>query len=170
MKRNGHAGTIAAHHEAGHAVIAHMLGGDVGRVSIDDDGGGATSIKWLGRGDDEQRIQRKILVALAGPYSQRRFAPRSRWRSRSHVAFASGYDFNIVDRLIEEFASRRLIEEFVSRKVAEKYQGYVEARAEALVDKHWRCIKCVAEALLERGAITGDIRTVFPPVGADKRA
>jgi hypothetical protein len=68
-KRTGHPPAIVAHHEAGHAVIAHMLGCRVERVSIDEDSG-ASLIKWSGRGD--QRTERQILSNLAGPYSQRR--------------------------------------------------------------------------------------------------
>lgn len=88
---------IAAYHEAGHAVIAHKLGADVCRVSIEDDSG-RTQIKRLGRGVG--RIERIILINLAGPYAQRRYAPRSRWRSRSHTGFNSGYDFDNVTDLI----------------------------------------------------------------------
>ena len=44
----------------------------------------------------------------------------------------------------------------------------MEARAEALVDQYWLLIESVAKALLKRGVITGDIRTVFPPL-ADRR-
>jgi hypothetical protein len=143
---------IAAHHEAGHAVIAHMLGCRVARVSVEEDSG-ATLIKWSGRG--EQRIERQILVNLAGPFAQRRFAPRSGWRSRSHAGFASGYDFDNVVGLIFRLHD--------NDKVAEKYQAYMEARAEALVDQYWLRIESVARALLKDGVITGDIRTVFPP-------
>lgn len=147
----GDARAIAAHHEAGHAVVAQMLGCRVKRVSIDEDSG-ATLIKWSGKG--EQHIERQILDTLAGPYSQRRFAPRSHWRRRSHAGFASGYDFDSVTTLIYELHGRG--------KVAEKYWPYMEARAEALVHCYWRYIESVAEALLEHGAVTGDIRTVFP--------
>ena len=38
----------------------------------------------------------------------------------------------------------------------------MEARAEALVDQHWLRIESVVKVLLKHGAITGDIRTVFP--------
>ena len=150
-KRTGHAPAIVAYHEAGHAVIAHMLGCRVERVSIDEDSG-ATLIKWSRR--VEQGIERQILSTLAGPYSQRRFAPRSHWRSRSHAGFASGYDFDNVTGLIFDLHGKG--------KVAERYWAYVEARAEALVDQHWLHIESVVKVLLKHGAITGDIRTVFP--------
>ena len=148
---------IAAHHEAGHAVIAHMLGCRVGRVSVDEDSG-ATLIKWSGRG--EQRIERQILSNLAGPFAQRRFAPRSHWRSRSHDGVASGYDFDNVTGLIFDLHGKG--------KVAERYWAYMEARAETLVDQYWLHIESVAKALLKRGVIAGDIRAVFPPL-ADRR-
>jgi hypothetical protein len=150
-KRTGHAPAIVAHHEAGHAVIAHMLGCRVERVSIDEDSG-VTLIKWSGKG--EQRTERQILSTLAGPYSQRRFAPRSLWRSRSHAGFASGYDFDNVTGLIFRLHGKG--------KVAEKYWACMEARAEALVDQHWLHIESVVKVLLKHGAITGDIRTEFP--------
>jgi hypothetical protein len=143
---------VTACHVAAHAVVAHMLGCRVERVSVDEDGGGAAQIIWSG--GDEQRIRHQILVTLAGPYSHRRFAPRSRWRSRSHVRFFSGYDFDSITTLIYELHGRG--------KVADKYRAYMEARAEALVDRYWRHIENVAKTLLEHDTITGDIRTVYP--------
>jgi hypothetical protein len=143
---------VTASHVAAHAVIAHMLGCLVERVSIDEDGGGEAQIKWSG--GDEQRIEHQILVTLAGPYSHRRFAPRSRWRSHSHVRFVRGCDFESITTLIYELHCRG--------KVADKYRAYMEARAEVLVDRYWRHIENVAKALLEHGTITGDIRTLFP--------
>jgi hypothetical protein len=143
--RTGHAAAIVAYHEAGHAVIAHMLGCRVERVSIDEDSG-ATLIKWSGRG--EQRTERQILSNLAGPYSQRRFAPRSHWRSRSHAGFASGYDLDNVTGLIFDWHGKG--------KVAKRYWAYMEARAEALVDQHWLHIESLVKVLLKHGAVTGD--------------
>jgi hypothetical protein len=119
-------------------------------VSIDEDGGGTAQIKWSD--GDEQRVEHQILVALAGPYSYRRFASRSRWRS--HARLASGYDFDSITTVIYKLHGRG--------KVADKYRAYMEARAEALVDRYGRHIENVAKALLEHGTITGDIRTVFP--------
>jgi hypothetical protein len=144
---------ITAYHVAAHAVIADMLGCPVERMSIDEDGGGAARIKWSD--GDEQRIELQILVALAGPYSHRRFAPRSRRRMHSnHARFASGDDFDSITTAIYKLHGRG--------KVADKYRAYMEARAEALVHRYWRRIENVAEALLERGTITDNIRNVFP--------
>jgi hypothetical protein len=138
--------SIAAYHEAGHAVVAHRLGAKVLRVSIDDDGG-KTQIRRLGGGE------RAILVNLAGPYAQKRYAPRSHWHSHSHTGFNRGTDFDNVTSLIYEIHGRG--------EVAEKYWRYVEARAEKLVEQSWRYIDAVAKVLLKHGVITGDIRYCF---------
>jgi hypothetical protein len=144
---------VTAYHVAADAVIARVLGCPVERVSIDEDGGGAAQIKWSD--GDERRIEFQILVALAGPYSYRRFAPRSRWRRHSnHARVASGDDFDSITNVIYKLHGRG--------KVADKYRAYMEARAEALVDRYWRHIENVANALLEHGTITDDIRNVFP--------
>jgi hypothetical protein len=84
---------IVAYHEAGHAVVGHMLGVKVRRVSIEDDNG-VTRYKRLGRGE------RAILIILAGPYAQKRFAPHSRWRSRNYTGFDGPADFDKVTGLI----------------------------------------------------------------------
>jgi hypothetical protein len=144
---------VTAYHVAAHSVIAHVLGRAVERVSVDEDGGGVAQIKWSG--EEEQRIEHQILVALAGPYSYHRFAARSRWRSHSHsLRFASGYDFDSITTVIYKLHGRG--------RVADKYRAYMEARAGALVDRHGRHIENVAKALLEHGTIAGDILTVFP--------
>jgi hypothetical protein len=142
-KREKHR-AIAAHHEAGHAVVAHMLGCTVRRVAIGDDSG-STEVRY-GRG--EQAKERAILVTLAGPYAQKRFDQRSDWRGRSHTGVSSGCDFDIVTDLIHTMHGKG--------KVAEAYWRYVEARAEQLVNQHWDRIEPLAEALLQRKAMTGD--------------
>jgi ATP-dependent Zn protease len=143
-------GEIAAYHEAGHAVIAHMLGVRVRRVSINADGGGSAQLARLGRGE------RAILITLAGPYAQRRRAPHSHWRSRNHTGRRSDTDFDVATDMICNMYGKG--------KVAETYWRHMEARAEEMVGRYWRHIESVASVLLERKEITGDIRVAFPPV------
>jgi hypothetical protein len=135
---------IAAYREAGHAAIADNLGADVCRVSIEGDSG-RTQIKRLGRGVG--RIERPILINLANPYAQRRYAPRSRWRNRSQTGFTSGYDFDKVTGLIHAVNG--------TGKIAEAYWRDVEARAETLVEQHWWNTDAVAQTLLQHGMIGG---------------
>ena len=80
-----------------------------------------TQIKRLGRGVG--RIERTILINLAGPYAQRRYAPRSRSRSEVTPALTAANDFDNVTGLINAM--------YGTGKVAEAYWRYVEARAEA---------------------------------------
>ena len=139
---------IVAHHEAGHAVIAFKLELKVRSVSIAATGG-ITKITW-GRTCTENRI----LATLAGPHAQRRYAPRSHWRSRSHTGFDSGYDFDNVTTLIYDTHGKG--------KVAEAYWRYVEAHVEQLLEQHWESIKLLAEALLRRETLTGEeMRELF---------
>jgi hypothetical protein len=133
---------IAAHHEAGHAIVAHKLGVTVRSVSIDQDGGGVTK---------HNRIvgnERAILISLAGPYAQRRYAPKSHWRARSHTGFKSGRDFDDVVDLIYAMHG--------TGKAAEAYHRYVEARAEQPVEQHWKQIEHLAQQLVQHGTVTGE--------------
>ena len=66
----------AAYHEAGHAFIAHRLGGHVVAVTIEDEYGalmGRTTVQWRGL-DARGRRRCSALVALAGPVAE------ARWR------------------------------------------------------------------------------------------
>lgn len=63
---------IACYHEAGHAYLAHRLGGRVVTVTIEheDDGVmGRTTVHWRD-GDAAERRRRSALVALAGPVAE----------------------------------------------------------------------------------------------------
>ena len=65
----------AAYHEAGHAFLAHCLGGRVLEVSLepdDDDQQGRTSVAWPRAPRSEQQ-RRSALVALAGPVAELHF-------------------------------------------------------------------------------------------------
>jgi hypothetical protein len=135
---------IAAYHEAGHAVVAWMLGLRVRSVTIRPASGhsGLTRIAGFGRTTTEK----KILITLAGPYTRRRFVPRSAWRSRNQSHLADGYDFDKVALLLDDAHG--------NGKVADLYSRYVMAKAEQLVDDGWQHIEAVAKALLERETLT----------------
>ena len=137
---------ITAYHEAGHAVVARMLYVRVKSVTIRPDVGssGMTKLDLRYLNNDKQ-----VLITLAGPYAQRRFAPRSRWRSSSTsvVTLNSGWDFDTVTGLIYD--------EHGNGDAAKFYRRYAEAKAKQLVDRGWRRIEAVAKALLERETLTG---------------
>jgi hypothetical protein len=65
----------ASYHEAGHALMAHLLGGRITHMTIEGDEDlqmGSTTIEWHGV-DIQDRIYRSALVALAGPIAELRW-------------------------------------------------------------------------------------------------
>lgn len=64
----------AAYHEAGHALVAHLLGGEVVQVTLEDEDGdlqGKTTVAWR-VADANERARRHGLAALAGPLAETR--------------------------------------------------------------------------------------------------
>lgn len=68
---------IIAYHEAGHALMAHLLGGEIEHVTIDpdnDDGPsrqGDTRVRWRrSRISDKEFAQITVQVSLAGPVAE----------------------------------------------------------------------------------------------------
>ena len=72
---------VEAWHEAGHALVARLLGGTVRCVTLEselDEHGGHTEVLWsegagraVGPGAERQQARREALVALAGPIAER---------------------------------------------------------------------------------------------------
>ena len=62
----------AREHEGGHAAAAHLLGFEVGEISVDrwaDFGHlGAVTIRWAGTIDAEELAFRRAIAAAAGPF------------------------------------------------------------------------------------------------------
>lgn len=64
--------TLNAYHEAGHVLMAHLLGGEVLETTLEmelEGHLGSTSVEWRGV-DDLERTRRSSLVALAGPVAE----------------------------------------------------------------------------------------------------
>lgn len=68
---------LTAYHEAGHALVAHLLGGNVQRITVEpeDDAGpdryGDTQVLWRKlRMTDAEQAQRLVQVCLAGPVAE----------------------------------------------------------------------------------------------------
>ena len=142
-----------AYHEAGHAVADHVLGFKIKDVTIvpkEGTLGAVTSLRpW--RFSDRSGVTLKsiahfhgrIISALAGKESQRRFSPKS---IRTHQA-ASDYD-TVGDLLL------RLHGEETEASLAFKY---LQARTRNLVShpQKWRQIQDLASALLEHQTLSG---------------
>jgi hypothetical protein len=134
-----------AYHEAGHAIVGAGLGAIVKVATVKPRGKILGRVRFAACPDDHES---ELLCTLAGPFAQKRFAPRSAWRSGNR-------DFDNAKKLV------------VSRihgkgTVAQKYLAYMEARAAQVVNVFWIDIEAVAKALLERETMTGrEIRAVI---------
>jgi hypothetical protein len=129
----------AAYYAAGCAAVARGV-----RVAVD---GAAINPRWKHEGEVDlgygwcRDPETWHLICLAGPFAQRRFAPRSDWRSGNR-------DFDIVRKeLSREFRGDRYFQE--------KYLEFMEAAAQRLVDHFWAEITVLANALIELGRLTG---------------
>ena len=80
---------IAAHHEAGHAVVALAFCATGLHASIKRRG---TSAGRVAHDPLPKAADVMLLITLAGPFAHRRFAPRSNW--------FGGSDFAIVQKMI----------------------------------------------------------------------
>lgn len=143
-----------AYHEAGHAVITRRLGYTVHSVTIkpgDDYQGLAVSDSPLfGRdptlggpesGTDE-RMQHRVIAALAGSVAERRFNPEI------FDIENSSDDYEVVFDTCLRLGGDG---DGASKVGEELYQ-----KTEALVSEHWLEIDRVARALLDRTELSGD--------------
>jgi hypothetical protein len=128
---------IAAYHEAGHAVIALALSVKRLHVSIEPEGDSLGRVRHLGLpGPDDDSA---VLISLAGPFAQRRFAPDSEWLT-SDIATA------------DEIVAAR------GGSAAEKASNLASLceHAVRIVDHFWEDISVTANALLKRTTMTGE--------------
>jgi hypothetical protein len=165
MSRRSHRETLA-HHEAGHAVLAVVLGCKVktatiiptaeyeGRVvrsnplrglksELQRQGSRTRSAKRGGIALTPQwrsRVEQAISITLAGPLAEYRFNPRSR------------------DGCFDDYFPIAALAYSVcgSAKSARAFLDKQEIATQHLVNRHWRRIERVAALLLERGKLSGD--------------
>jgi hypothetical protein len=163
-----------AYHEAGHAVIALILGYEpyfVNAIS-NKNAAGRTKIKnrplsKLRKSGLEpsyidpdghqgaramQLVGHAIMINLAGALAQKRYDPQSDWEWG-----ATGAE---PDEIMQPGADDRLILElldalFGETKVAGAYRAFLEARTETLVEEHWPRIERLAHVLIEHGSLNG---------------
>jgi hypothetical protein len=138
---------IAAHHEAGHAVVALAFLATGLRASIKPRG---MRNGWVRHDPLPYRTADVVLfITLAGPFAHRRFAPRSNWLTS---------DFNRVCRMIKGSSEKE-----------KKYLASIVDDAEQIVDYFWTDIRVTAKALLEHETLTGDEILTVIRAGRRKR-
>ena len=134
---------VTAYHEAGHAVVALVLGRPVQRVSVLPDReelGHCLFRKGVFR-PSEDWLEREILIALGGIAAEARHTGRHDWDGASR-------DHRYVRRLAGERAGERR---------AERLERRLLAKAEHLLSRegHWRAVELIAAELIRHGAISG---------------
>lgn len=163
-----------AHHEAGHAVVACRLHKFPSKVTIlpnKSSSGRAVFRRPLlqeGMQSDNSprnwlRIEHDMIIAMAGPLAQRRYAPRSDWRQNRYWG-ERGTDFDI-------FADLLLLQHD-DEKVRDAYARYIRARAESLVENGWPAIERVAQALVDQQTLSREelSKTIWPGLGTNNDA
>jgi ATP-dependent Zn protease len=143
-------------HEAGHAVIARVLGLSSGSVTIkpSDDGeelGHAVvgdPVRDWQRGEGPRRplMEDHVVTLYAGGEAEREIL--------ASAVVGDGPDFNKARSCICQFGVRGAT--FVGDEVWEKYEERLRKRAALLVQRHRKKIERVAQALVERGILTFD--------------
>ena len=122
---------VRAHHEAGHAVAASVLGASIKRAALDE--------VWTLVGVGCPRARRNAaIIALAGAEAETKYCGYSLDRQAELWGVAWATDLAIAMRDLDRAAIAPAIRQ-----------------ARQLVDEHWRAIEAVAQALLERGELTG---------------
>jgi hypothetical protein len=138
--RLGYAIEHAAYHEAGHAVLALVCQATVRRATIKPRG--ALRGRVIFNSHLGPKADLMMLIALAGPFAQRRFAPKSDW-------IAAG-DFNSVLKTVLDKGSKG------SPEKKQRFLEYIVDLADQAVAFFWSDIKVAARALLTHETLTGD--------------
>jgi hypothetical protein len=121
---------VRAHHEAGHAVAASVLGTPIKRASLDE-------VWTLVRVGCPRAQRNQAIIALAGAEAETKYCGHSLDRQAELWGVAWATDLAAVGDLERAAIAPAL------------------CQARQLVDQHWRAIEAVAQALLERGELTG---------------
>ena len=134
----------ASYHEAGHVLMAHLLGGRVVGASVEPDEArlmGQTSVEWSGL-DRLERARRSGLVALAGPVAE------SWWRGEA--ALLNALTAWQADWLEVEQALSVISE---SERAATLQRWLAEVRSALLNDVAWEHLCRVADMLEAHGTL-----------------
>lgn len=143
--------SAVAFHEAGHAVAAVFLNVPVKSATIVRGPGYLGLVQYknvLARVNPDtegmsdrvrSRIERCIIVGLAGPLAQKRAFPRSLRKWHSHRDYADACDLAV--RVSGSAAS------------ATAFLKWLETRTGDLLDTRWQCVERVAAELLRRNTL-----------------
>ena len=175
LSRGNGAVEATAYHEAGHAVMAWIQGIPVRFVTIDPDfyyieNGSGMSLKDDGVdgrcvlpkrfGDvfflinprtcqGRERLQKIVLITLAGEIAERLFRPRSRGYHEMAVGGGIADDL-ILHKLAEDAEEQKL------------YLRWIRHRAKGLLKRHWKKVEALVRELLLKKTLKGtEVESIF---------
>jgi hypothetical protein len=122
---------VRAHHEAGHAVVASVLGTPIKRASLDE-------VWTLVRVGCPRARRDQAIIALAGAEAETKHCGYSLDRQAEKWGDAWATDLDSALRDLDRAAVAPAIRQ-----------------ARQLINEQWRSVEVVAQALQERGALTG---------------
>jgi ATP-dependent Zn protease len=134
---------VTAYHEAGHAVLALVLGRTIHKVSVLPNRerlGECRFGKGNARATDDW-LEREILIALGGMAAEARF-------TGTYATDEAKEDLRFVRRLALERKSERAVE---------RYEQRMLDKAEYMLadEGTWKAVELIAAELLKHGAISG---------------
>ncbi len=132
-----------AYHEAGHAVMALVLGRPVHAVSVmpDERRAGACEFGKPTFRPTEDWLEREILISLAGLAAEAKFTGDYNWGAAAR----------------DQIYVQKLAESRAGEKRAERLQRRLLAKAEHLLnqEEHWQAVEWIAAELIRLGSISG---------------
>jgi ATP-dependent Zn protease len=145
-----------AYHEAGHAVVAFVLGMDVELVSIETQGfppgwllrGGVLASFNLRGMENRDEAERAATAGLAGEQAERLWCSQKPWRlakSTQHVRFSG--DHTYVAEMLRPFIRYSADERRIIKRLKEV--------ARTLLANHWSSVEVLAAKLAEQKVLTG---------------
>lgn len=141
---------ITAWHEAGHAVVAVLLGGVVDTVTVevpDAAAAGATGVFWRNASNTREQCVNDIHVALAGPIAEMIFVGDYDYL---RIKQEHAVDWEVVAAAVERMALDAVAAQKLLTSVATNL--YQRLREDAV----WSAVADVAERLELDGTIDGD--------------
>lgn len=135
---------LTAYHEAGHAVMALIVGRDVHRVSIlpNQTRLGACELKKGRSKPSRDMLEDEVLILLAGVAAEGRLTENYNWSGGSQ-------DLRQAQYLIESRAGNQRQSERLHRRMLDKAEYLLDDSA------HWGAVQVIANQLLELKTISG---------------
>jgi hypothetical protein len=146
---------VVAHHEAGHAVAAYVLGVNLHRISIVSDGDAAGQVIhdygcnmneaiYEDDGIRQWALERSAIVSLAGEAAQRQFRAES--VEEEHGSGDRLHAHEMLDHLVGE----------EDQELREAWYTVLVLRAERLIAEHWVRVEWLVGLLLKETTIEGE--------------